>query len=391
MSDHIYVADLGSTNGVLVNDQTITDSVTVTSSDRVTVGGTAFQFHLADTYSASSTGQVVEFNRPPRVFSPFAGIKVKLPAPPDEPPKQYLPMIAALVPLGMAGAMWTFFGPYSALFMLMSPVIILGSYYEGKRSGRRGYKERVAEHIEILGKLTIELDEAREEEITSRRHEHPNVTEVIQSAQRLSPRLWERHVDEKDFLALHIGRADQESRTVVELDPGGSRDNREELAEFPLRYARIPDLPTVVGLRQVGGLGIAGPTKLANQLARSLVAQLAGLHAPNDVVITALLGSDVAVEWRWLSWLPHLRSTMSPLKGRRIGFDYETCERVFSDLLDEVNRRLALVDGKPRGDLVPSPAVTVVIDEGAPLDRGRIAELLEKGPMIGGLLYLALF
>ncbi|MFI5616954.1 FHA domain-containing protein [Streptomyces sp. NPDC051567] len=68
-----------------------------------------------------------------------------------------------------------------------------------------------------------------------------------------------------------------------------------------------------VPLRTAGSLGIAGPRARRAGLARSVVAQLAGLHAPGQLE-TVLICADRARgladrrrDWGWLGWLPHVR------------------------------------------------------------------------------------
>ena len=383
VGDGIHVADLGSTNGVQVNGRRVTGAVEISSADRVTVGGTTFHVERSVDYAASAVGPVVEFNRPPNVFRPFGGKEIKLPAPPEDPPRQFLPMIAALVPLLMGVALYFVFGPLGAMFMLLSPVMVIGSFFESRRSGRLTHKNRLEEHTEMLSRVVATLDALRAEEITSRLRENPSAAETVQFGRSLSQRLWERHADDAEFLALRVGSAEQESRTAVELESGGSRAMRDEMAEIPPRYARLPDVPAVADLREVGGLGVAGPVKEANLLARALMAQVAGLHAPSDVVVTALFGADEAAEWKWLSWLPHIRSPVSPIKGTHIGTDSHRCVQLVNELLAEVERRWQEMDGSIKDGALPLPSIVVLIDESAPLDRTRLAPLLEKGPPAG--------
>ncbi|MEW2417788.1 FtsK/SpoIIIE domain-containing protein [Streptomyces sp. NPDC046866] len=68
-----------------------------------------------------------------------------------------------------------------------------------------------------------------------------------------------------------------------------------------------------VALQDVGALGIAGPRPRLAGVARSVVAQLAALHAPAQLEIV-LISSDRArpveqrrEDWAWLGWLPHVR------------------------------------------------------------------------------------
>ncbi len=68
-----------------------------------------------------------------------------------------------------------------------------------------------------------------------------------------------------------------------------------------------------VSLRAVGALGIAGPRVRLTGVARWVIAQLAGLHAPAQLEIV-LVSTDRARalaerrrDWGWLGWLPHVR------------------------------------------------------------------------------------
>ena len=167
------------------------------------------------------------------------------------------------------------------------------------------------------------------------------------------------------------------------LQSGGSRRLRDEIAGIPAQYARIPDLPAVADLDDVGGLGIAGPVDRCNDLTRALVAQLAGVHSPSELVITVLLGGQVAPEWKWLGWLPHVRSAVTPISGSHFGTDPYTCEKLLSKLLTELDRRSGERRSRDREGPRQLPAVVTLIDESAPLDRTRLAPLLEVGPSLG--------
>ena len=379
----IKVWDLGSTNGVLVNGKRLEGSSPVTAHDDVTIGATTVRMHLHRSATPRAVGSDVHFNRPPRVFKPFAGDEVKLPAPPEDPPKQYLPMIASVIPLIMGLVMWQVFGSLIfALFMLMSPLMMLGSFYESRKSGRRAHKERLADHAVMLDRSIERLDELRSEEIESRRRESPSASEAAEFALELSPRLWERHIEDDEFLALRLGRAEQQSRTAVSIYPGGSRRMRDELEEIPPRYARIPDLPAVAALREVGGLGVAGPAEAADALARALMVQVGALHAPAEVAVAALLDSELAPQWRWLQWLPHVRCPTTRLAGSHFGHDTRTAALLVASLTEELDRRLAARAARGSRHSSRFSAVVTLIHERALVERSRLTPLLEQGPAV---------
>ena len=197
VTDDIHIADLGSTNGVLVNDEFILGASKVSADDVVTIGDTLIQVRRVERTQPTPTGPVVEFNRPPHVFRAYEGAKIELPAPPEDPPKQRLPMIAALIPLLLVGVLvggsdlvfeggWAF-SPFMLVFMAFSPVMVVGSYLESKRTGRLNHKDRVEEHAELIRRKRERLDIEREKEITSRARSSRRVQKRNSSRQRCRP------------------------------------------------------------------------------------------------------------------------------------------------------------------------------------------------------------
>lgn len=389
VGDEIRVHDLGSTNGVMVNDEMVAAATRVDPDDRITIGDTVLRVRSVEAPEEVPAGPSVPFNRPPHVVRPFDGRNVQIPAPPSEPQKQRFSITAALVPLVMVLGMYLYytqrdeeFPMIFLAFMLMSPIMVVGTYYENRGWGQREHRDQLAHHSERVAQVIAELDTARQEESASRKREYPSAAEAMRFAVELAPRLWERHPDEGEFLALRVGSAEQRSRTSVEVETGGSLKLRSGLEEIPLRYERIPELPAVASLSDLGGLGIAGPVHEANALARALMVQVAGLHAPSDVAIASLMGEQESQAWEWLSWLPHARSAVSPITGTHFGVGVAAAASLLNELLDVLAKRHSAREDYREGDGM-SPAVVVLIDESAPVDRTRLLPLLETGPPLG--------
>ncbi|MGW1847174.1 FHA domain-containing protein [Streptomyces sp. NPDC001966] len=140
----------------------------------------------------------------------------------------------------------------------------------------------------------------------------PDPAAVLLTALGPGPRLWERGTAHPEALVVRLGTTDR---------------------------AELPAVPVTVGLREAGSLGLAGPrTRLAG-LARSTVAQLAALHSPADLEIV-LISTDRARsaeerrrEWAWLGWLPHLR----PMHGQEcrllLAYDREQADARTTELV----------------------------------------------------------
>lgn len=380
----VRIWDLGATNRVLVNGEQIDGPTGIAEDDVVTIGASEMRIRPQRPEGPRVVGAEVQFNRPPRVFKPFTGAEVKLPAPPEDAPRQHLPMIASVIPLVMGLVMWQVFQSLVfALFMLMSPLMMLGSYYESRKSGRRDHKRRLRDHEVLTSRCVAQLDDLRQAEIDSRHREFPDAAEAARFALDLSPRLWERHPDDEDFLVLRIGRAELDSRTAVTLQPGGSRERSDDLARIPLDYARIADLPATASLRSIGGLGIAGRAQTAAALARALMIQLCCLHSPTEMAVAAFLNPATSDQWRWLQWLPHVCGPRSRVARSHLGSDEATCDRLADDLTGLLEDRHKTRRASEREGAARPPAVVVLVEDDAPVDRTKLSRLLESGSASG--------
>ncbi|HLM29494.1 MAG TPA: FtsK/SpoIIIE domain-containing protein, partial [Acidimicrobiales bacterium] len=377
VTDVVTVTDLGSKNGVVVGDTAITTPTVLRPGQTMRVGDVELAVrdhrHALD---ASAAPNRIDFNRPPRVGRPYGGIDVELPAPPERPRKQRLPWFSALLPVGFGLALVLLvpsFGLLGVAFMLLSPVLLIGSYIEAKRSGAFDFRDALADHGELVTEHVERLERERELEVRSRFHEAPSGGELRALVGTLSDRLWERAPGDSDFLSLRVGTATLPSRTRVKVASGGARDLRRELDEIPGHFRLLDDVPLCVPLEEVGGIGLSGPRPATLAMARSLVLQAATLHSPNDLALVALVGEPGAAAWDFLKWLPHARS----LGGSQLA-------STSHHALALVERLLASrpVTGGP-SETPRAPAVLVVIDESCPLERGRLAPLLEAGRGLG--------
>ncbi|MDQ1129590.1 type VII secretion protein EccCa [Microbacterium sp. SORGH_AS_0888] len=127
-------------------------------------------------------------------------------------------------------------------------------------------------------------------------------------------RVWERQPGDENFLLTRIGRSDQplcitleapELPPLAQLDPvAASAAHR-----FMLTHETQPDLPLGVRLTDYARVELVGPDEEAVRgLARAMVAGVATLHDPEDVVVAVLAGDAQLAAWDWVKWLPHALS-----------------------------------------------------------------------------------
>ncbi|MDO0927463.1 FtsK/SpoIIIE domain-containing protein [Streptomyces sp. TG1A-8] len=150
----------------------------------------------------------------------------------------------------------------------------------------------------------------------------PDPAALLLTALGPGPRLWERGPGHPEALAVRLGTADRSA-------PDGS--------------GVLPAVPVTASLREVGGLGLAGPRPRLSGLARAVLAQLAALHSP-DLLEVVLISADRSrpveertAEWSWLGWLPHVRPGHGQDCRLLLAYDREQAAARTEELLRRVD------------------------------------------------------
>ncbi len=394
VDDHsITITDLSSTNGVVTDgrgdNQTITRTMTLLPGRRVLLGTTWLEVeHCRRTRGLNDIdGPTVEFNRPPRLVPPEESRSVTLPDPPDHPRKARLPYITAVVPLFMAGVMVyspVLFGGEPnyrfGIFMLFSPLMIVGSFWERKRSGRAEFKEALAQFRAAVAQTEADLEAAQGAEQRARLRAAPSIGELSDAVDALSPRLWERAVGDPDTFSLRVGLADQPSVIEIVDNGRGPADLRAEVEELPARFSTVPRVPALADMRAHGGIGVSGTWEYVTPLCHSLVGQVACLHSPAEVQLAAMVPPEARSDWEWMKWLPHCPAEDSPLSGGHLAASELECRNLLGRLLSMVEERSG---GYNSDTSLTVPCVVVVIVEGVPVVQHELTRLLEAGPAAG--------
>jgi len=320
------------------------------------------------------------FNRPPRIAgvrqSPLLQIKeVPVKQRGSRPPISYL-----IVPTVFA-AVWLVFyhNPAYVLFALMMPVMAIASLAETTIPSHLAYRRTVRRFLARLRELEGELKAAHRAQIDHACALAPDAPTLLDRARRLDPRLWERRPGDEDWLLLRLGWWDQPQTPNLQVPEQGSPKLLEEVSAILDRYRCLPQVPMTVSLSRCGVLGLSGDLGLVEGLARWLMAQLAALHSPQDLVLAAAVPSQLKDGWAWLGWLPHLHSEANPIAQPLLVTDRIAARGLLDRLLNLVVQRQA----GERTKAAPGPVVVALFHEAVELPRGAVSTLLEQGPEVG--------
>ncbi len=375
------VADLGSRNGTFHAGHRVGETPVQVHPDLPIEAGTSL-FRLEPSRHGVNTARVhwrgghVEVNRTPRLALTPAPDELAVQAPPEPRPSRRVPWIAASVPMLMAPVMVLSGGSKSFLLLaLLSPLMMLGAWFEDRRHGGKDHAEQVARFRADLAKNALSLREAVLQDCAAQWASAPDPAELVA---RTAPtiRLWERSLGDQDFGVLRLGWSERASGVRWAMTETGDRALRQEAADLLDPILSTSNLPVTVNLRVIGNLGIVGSPQ-GRDLGRWSLLQLATLHSPRDLAIAAVVPDPAS--WDWLSRLPHAYSGSD---GPSV-VSQEAVPTLLGALCSEIRSRQESAQQRMGGGIRAQQAVVVMVDDRVEIPRSQITELLEDGPAVG--------
>ncbi|MCW2790383.1 MAG: cell division protein FtsK [Aeromicrobium sp.] len=320
----------------------------------------------------------IDYNRPPRLLPPERPTSFKLPATPREQNRSGLPWLTMMLPVVMGVSLAVITGRWYMLTMAaFSPMMMLGSYLQGKKQGKQTHRQQLADYKQKKEQVEGDIEQAVVDERVARRMEAPDPALTLLIASGPRARLWERRITDPDYLSVRIGVGDLESEVTVD-DP--------EQMEHKRRTVRPAyDVPVALPLAERGVVGIAGRGDLPRRICTWAVAQLATLQSPSDTQVYVLTDAEGAPAWEWLRWLPHARPQFGQDTVVTLGVDTETCARRIAELSAALAARQGAAAGKS-GSSRPrlGPDIVVVFDGARRLrSLPGVVALLKQGPAHG--------
>jgi S-DNA-T family DNA segregation ATPase FtsK/SpoIIIE len=363
----VIVQDLQSHNGTWIDDEPVREprilppgatlrlgAVHLTLSDREPDDRSVVH-ELARQHGTSGS---VAFNRPPRSAPTPEPPPLKLPAPPrEDSSKQPFSWISLLIPVALGSVMALALGPVYALFMLLSPAMMIGNWVEGRRTGKKVSQAESARFAQGLDAFRDELTQRQAMATARARVSRPDPSEVLRRASGPSVLLWERRRGDADFLQLSAGIGSVPWQPKVE---SSEAERPEQVLDALAQAGTLDRVPAAVDLADGGVVGIAGNRAAALALARSLVCQAAVHHGPADLRIAVLTDPDETSCWEWTKWLPHTSDLDAGGGARLLAGSRDESDALLKGLLDAGRERKARQE--PDAEANTEPVLLAVVD-----------------------------
>ena len=124
------------------------------------------------------------------------------------------------------------------------------------------------------------------------------------------------------------------------------------------RRSTLIDAPIAMALQSFSVITVDGEAEVARAFVRALICQLAVLHAPDQIVISAVISADTCEHWDWLKWLPHHQHSRA--------FDEVGSARLVYSSIGQV------ADAATPPDSADPRHVVMILDGGVTSDADRV-------------------
>lgn len=310
--------------------------------------------------------------RPPRFMPGIVEKKFELEATPVEDTGNKTPLLLSMGPAltmsipmllgsfltgnGYRGAGVIMIVGSSALAVMWS---IANNVY-GKYARRKQYRAAMEDYIKRLGRTEKEIEDGVSEILDTMERYYPDWRVCCSETEKLSSVLWERTPESDTFLKVRIGRGQVRlpySITVPKLKMGEVPEGAAAAPyELQGKFSNLHDAPVTVDLQRDRLFGIVSAD--AAGMIRSIVLQLAVLHAPCDLRIAIIAKAGHADKWRELRTIPHVQVYGSG-EGQLIADGYSDAMEILSLL----NNVLMLRSEKKEGDNGSLPRYVVIFED----------------------------
>lgn len=400
----LAVIDHGSTNGTLVNGVKVPGRQVLRPGDVVTVGETS----LAITSRTPVTAQAhlryedghLLINRTARMRRRRPDTRIEIPAPPERPARRGIPKMAILGPVLLAVPMYAFTrSPLTLIMVVATPLLAVFSWFDDRNSGRSSYNKKAADYRAELERIEQGANEANARSGAWRVERTPPAFEILRRATDHSPELWQRDINDDDFLELRVGTADQASLVSVAAPPSGEPELRELAARISATCTVDRAAPVVIPIGRtfdptgrekptsagdpgsiVDVVGIVGPQFAVADVARWLVTQLVVQHSPQDLAV-AVLAPNSQKAWAWTRWLPHVEQLAGDdAADVMVGLDDASAARLFKALRGYADNRADATRDALAGAVRYRPHVTAVIELPLRVPEAEATAFLERLP-----------
>lgn len=345
--------------------------------DAVTINGLQYYNDLSQTdytnYEKINSSEVEYelydssqyFYHIPRIINGYEEKEVVIDAPPEEEKEQHTPFILSLgssltmaassfmmgfsVVTGLSSGTRKFIDVLPQLVMCVA--MIFGSMIMPKittaytnKLRRKKEKLRQEKYQKYLGEKEKEINEILENQSNVLKLNYPTQKECVNLIFNKDKRLWERQINDKDFLSLSVGVGKKEASikiTAPEKKFSLEEDGLQEKVFALVNKSKdLNDVPITYSLIKRRFSAIICNSEMRNLYVNNLILQLITMHSATDLKL--IFFTNNKKQFEYAKYLPHTWS--EDKKSRYFADDISDIKQISELLLKEIKNRKETLD-----------------------------------------------
>lgn len=399
------------TYGVYVNGSKIEGSYKLKNHDFITIAGVSFyldnnELCTCSDYVKTSNGSNMKklnvfsthykhpkFVRNTRVQYEIKEKELEIQQPIAKPQKPKKNLVMSLIPTivmlamtvvlrGIIGGGGTFV-IYSAVSMGLGAIMSIVSFIQDNKTFKKDTEEREVSYKKYIEEKESEIVNARNDELRVRELIDESLDNSIAEVDSFGRRLFEKQLDDKDFLSVYLGKGTVESSNQVKFDKQEFVDLEDALSLLPEeisnKYKYIENAPIVSNFNLSNGIGISGPKESLIDMLKNITLDIAIKHFYDDVKFVYITEEDYLNRISWIRWLHNVYN--EEIDARNIVCDEESKNAILESLYNTLSYREQLKSAN--GDVCFEQQYVVFITRAEMISTHPISKYIKQASKYG--------
>ena len=266
----------------------------------------------------------------------------------------------------------------SGLTTVMTLIFTVTKYFQDRKDCKKKNAKRAERYEEYLLDIRKQLNEANVQELEAWNYNYPKINQIEKLIREYSPRIYERSIQDDDFLTVSVGYANAAVSFQIETEGNELDEEDDELIkegqQLKSVFDHIEEKPIVIDLKKAH-LGLVGYKENIHEQLKLIVSQLVFSQSYHDLQIVVIHDKAYDEDFSWMKWLPHCKIQALNLRG--IINSEHMRDQVLGSLHQIIKERKMKWDEK-KNDARFAPYFLFIIDEPKMISSHAIMEYLNK-------------
>lgn len=270
------------------------------------------------------------FHKMPRFHSEIIPIEMKIDAPPSKQEEESNPFLLTVGPM-LTMSMTSMVTGYTAVNNVLSgktdwasatpSLVICGAMFGSvlvwpmiskayqKKEQKRKEKERQKKYKQYIDSKREIIQKGITEQSTILKNNYPTTKECEQIILNKYMTLWQRRIEDKDFLELNLGIGNYPMKINIHYPEDHFSMAEDNLKDMVSKLGNEPKIlngvPVPYSLMENYISAYIGNHNIVSEFIKRLIIQITAFHSYDDVKIITLTSKENEYQWNFLKTMPH--------------------------------------------------------------------------------------